>query len=291
MMGENRRWDLGIETAGVLRAVVEALDAGLGVVLCTVESVEGSAPRGPGARMMVPAEGPTAGTVGGGILEAKVVERARECLAAGRDARLEFDLDESRPDALGARCGGRATVRFESFLPAGRVVIFGGGHVGAAVGRVARAAGLPPLVVDDRRDLLEPIAADGIPTACAPPESWVDAAKLRPEDAVVVVTRGHAHDERTARDALTRPFAPAYAGMIGSRRKVAVTRANLARDGVPPDRLDALHSPIGLDIGAETPGEIAVAVVAEIVAERRRGDDANAATPPRGARTSRETST
>jgi xanthine dehydrogenase accessory factor len=123
-------------------------------------------------------------------------------------------------------------------------------------------------VLDDRDDLLAPLAAEGLPTRNVPHEQAVERAALRPEDCAVVVTRGHAHDERIATDALRRPLA--YAGMIGSKRKVAATREALAKNGVPAGRIAALHAPIGLDIGAETPGELAVCIVGEIIRVLRK---------------------
>jgi xanthine dehydrogenase accessory factor len=133
---------------------------------------------------------------------------------------------------------------------------------------VARAAGLLPLVLDDRTDLLEPLAAEGLAVRSAPAAGAVAAAALRPADCVVVVTRGHEHDERIVTDALGHELT--YAGMIGSRRKVAALREALAQAGVPPARREALHAPIGLDIGAETPGELAVCIVAQVIQVLRK---------------------
>ena len=168
------------------------------------------------------------------------------------------------------RCGGTVRVRIEVLGAPRRVVIFGAGHVGAATARVARDAGFLPLVIDDREDLLGPLQAEGVATLAAAAERAVEAAGVRAEDCGVVVTRGHAHDERVVTDVLRGP-APAYAGMIGSRRKVAATREALARAGVAAERVAALRAPIGLDIGAETPGELAVCIVGEIVQVLRRG--------------------
>jgi len=218
--------------------------------------------------MAVPDEGRTAGTVGGGVLEHAIIERARACLAAGRGEVADLTLDEAQEGGLPARCGGAVRVRIEVLGAPRRIVVFGAGHVGAATARVARDAGFLPLVLDDRDDLLAPLAAEGIPTRKAPAEDAVRAAALRPEDCAVLVTRGHAFDERIATDALRLPLA--YAGMIGSKRKVAATREALAGKGVPSARIAALHAPIGLDIGAETPGELAVCIVGEIIRVLRK---------------------
>jgi xanthine dehydrogenase accessory factor len=173
-------------------------------------------------------------------------------------------------------------VRIEVLGAPRRVVIFGAGHVGAATARVARDAGFLPLVIDDREDLLGPLEAEGIGTAAAGAERAVVAAAVREADCVVVVTRGHAHDVQVVTDVLRGP-APAYAGMIGSRRKVAATREALAKAGIEPERIAALRAPIGLDIGAETPGELAVCIVGEIVqVVRKRPARAEPAAGPRG---------
>lgn len=257
------------ETLEVFRAVARFLEEGSAAALCTVEATAGSTPREAGSRMAVSADGRMAGTVGGGALEHAIVERARACLRSGCGETAELALDAGRAGGLPAECGGTVRVRIEVLGAPRRVVIFGAGHVGAATARVARDAGLLPLVLDDRADLLEPLAAEGIAVRAAPAEGAVAAAGLRPEDAVVVVTRGHAHDERIATDALRGELA--YAGMIGSRRKVAVTRERLAEAGIPPERIAALHAPIGIDIGAETPGELGVCIVAEVIRVLRKG--------------------
>jgi len=259
----------GAETLAVFRALARILEEGRAAALCTVEEASGSTPREAGARMAVPADGRPVGTIGGGVLEHTVIDRARACLAAGRGETAELALDERREGGLAARCGGTVRVRIEVLGAPQRVVIFGAGHVGAATARVARDAGFLPLVLDDRADLLEPLAAERIAVRTAPAEQAVEAAALRAEDAIVVVTRGHAHDERVVTDALRGELA--YAGMIGSKRKVAATREALARSGVPAARITALHAPIGLDIGAETPGELAVCIVGEIIRVLRQG--------------------
>jgi xanthine dehydrogenase accessory factor len=258
----------GLETLAVLRAATRFLEDGCAVALCTVDAASGSTPREAGARMAVPAAGRPAGTVGGGILEHEIIERAKACLAAGRDETIDLPLDERREGGIDSRCGGTVRVRIEVLGAPRRVVIFGAGHVGAATARVARDAGFMPVVVDDREDLLEPLRAEGLAVRAAPAERAVAAAALRPDDCVVVATRGHAHDERIVADAL--PHELAYAGMIGSRRKVAATQEALRRAGVAEDRIRSLHAPIGLDIGAETPGELGVCIVGEIVRVLRR---------------------
>jgi len=261
--------DGSTETLEVFRAIARFLEQGSAVALCTVASTAGSTPREAGSRMAVPADGRPVGTVGGGALEHAIIQRALGCLQTGVGETAELALDAQRAGGLAAQCGGTVRVRIEVLGAPRRLVIFGAGHVGAATARVARDAGLLPLVVDDRADALEPLAAEGLAVRSAPAEGAVAAAVLRSEDCVVVVTRGHAHDERVVTDALGHELA--YVGMIGSRRKVAATREALARAGVPPARIDGLHAPIGIDIGAETPGELAVCIVAQVIQVLRKG--------------------
>jgi xanthine dehydrogenase accessory factor len=260
--------DGSTETLAVFRAVSRFLEQGSTVALCTVEATAGSTPREAGSRMAVPADGRPVGTVGGGALEHAIIERALRCLQAGCGETTELALDAQKAGGLAAQCGGNVRIRIEVLGAPRRVVIFGAGHVGAATARVARDAGLLPLVLDDRPDLLEPLAAEGLAVRSAPAATAVAAAALRPEDCVVVVTRGHEHDERIVTDALGHELT--YAGMIGSRRKVAALREALAQAGVPPARREALHAPIGLDIGAETPGELAVCIVAQVIQVLRK---------------------
>lgn len=181
----------------------------------------------------------------------------------------------SRPtwDAAGA------TYREPVCAPS-RLHVFGAGHVGAALVGLAAQVGFEVRVYDDRPELARgaslPAAAS---VACGPFDKLAAAAQVGPRDSVVVLTHGHAHDEAVLLAVLTRDVQPAYVGCIGSRRKAALTRERLAAAGVPRERADAVHLPIGEAIGAVTPSEIAVSIVAQLVrcrAERREGKDREA---------------
>ncbi|MDI7267140.1 MAG: XdhC family protein [Myxococcota bacterium] len=254
----------GTESLAVFRALAEFIEAGMPCALCTVEHAAGSTPREAGARMVVPADGRPVGTVGGGALESAVVDRALEWIASGTTGTVDLALDAAKEGGLPAQCGGAVRVRIETIAPPRRIVIFGAGHVGAATARVARAAGFLPVAIDDRDDLLDPLRRDGIATIRAPLDDAAAAAAVRPSDALVVVTRGHAFDLDVVRQVLRAPCA--YIGMIGSRRKVATTREALLSAGFSETDFARLRAPIGLDIGAETPGELGVAIVGQIVA-------------------------
>jgi len=231
-------------------------------VVATVVSVGGSTPRGAGAKMIVYADGRTLGTVGGGAVESAVIERAK-ALAGSRDpVLLSFDLG---PD-VGMACGGRMDVFLEPVSAGARAVVIGGGHCGQAVAAAARQAGFRVTVVDDREDMVTAERFPGAERRVAGGVEAVGGLGIDGETFVVVVTRGHRFDQEWVKAVL--PFAPRYLGMIGSEEKVRASFAGLARDGVPAEAIERVHAPIGLDIGAETPDEIAVSVVAEMIAVR-----------------------
>lgn len=157
-----------------------------------------------------------------------------------------------------------------------RLHVFGAGHVGAALVGLAAAAGFEPHVYDDRPELATPEALpDAASVSCGSFEELAASAPIAPNDAVVVLTHGHVHDEAVLLAVLGREVQPAYVGCIGSRRKSALAREHLAAAGVPAGRVDAVHMPIGLAIGAVTPAEIAVSIVAQLIGCRaeRRGNE------------------
>lgn len=261
----------------VFAALGEALKNGEDVALVTIVSANGSTPQRVGAKMLVFADGRVVGTIGGGCYENEALWKAREALKTRKASTERYELADDFAAESGLICGGQMEVFIEPIEPAPAVYIFGAGHVGQFVGRVAHDAGFRVHVIDDREkfanrdrfpDATE-IIVDDIPT-------WLSNASLPASAYAVVVTRGHRHDL----DAL-RALAPKnlrYLGLIGSRAKVKRIYDVLVEDGsVPIDRLEQVHAPIGLDIGAVTPQEIAVSIVAELIAIRRGKGDAVAA--------------
>jgi len=236
-------------------------------VLATIVRASGSTPRTAGARMIVRADGSSSGTIGGGAFEAMVVCDAKELLA-GADlapALKRYTFTEQGEDALGMACGGTAEVFLEAAGRGARLVIFGAGHVGLALARLAATVGFAPELVDDR-----PGFCDAARDASVGRVWNCDAAfvvGVPPIDAdcyVAVVTRCHRTDRLALKHVLGRPLR--YVGLIGSRRKKAVIFGELAgEDGVPPQELARVRCPIGLPIGGETPEEIAVSIVAELL--------------------------
>jgi xanthine dehydrogenase accessory factor len=252
----------------IIEKLADLLRDGRPVAVATVAATKGSAPREGGARMLVFPDGSIEGTVGGGILEKRVIEEALAMMHGGAASRLmHFSLTK---DGVGAACGGEADVLVEVFMKRRKILVVGAGHVGVAVARVAAEAGFFVTVVEDRP---EPVGAGKLPPGfrmlAVRPDDPAILGEVDDSTAVVIVTRGHELDHEALRLLASSPAF--YVGMIGSRKKTAAVLAKLREEGVAEKMLERVFSPIGLDIGAETPGEIAVAIVSEIIAVLRSG--------------------
>ncbi|MCA9690402.1 MAG: XdhC family protein [Myxococcales bacterium] len=258
----------------VAEAVVGVLSGRAGVrgCLATVIDRSGSAPQIVGARLLLREDGVVIGTVGGGALEARVLEACHAGLRDGRSRRVTANLVRD----LGMCCGGAMEVFVEYLEAAARLVLVGAGHVGQAIAPIARAAGFRVFVVDDREDMLQhPAFAEATTLDYDVDELTQAVPDLGADDYVVIATRDHRRDEQALAALLQRPHR--YLGMIGSRRKVHTVLARvLARAEAAGERpsLARVRAPIGLALGGRTPAEIAVSVVAELIAERRGGDGA-----------------
>ncbi len=256
----------------ILKAVDRALKEGPEGVLCTVVEEAGSTPRSMGAKMWVSSDGSIVGTIGGGILEHHVIAEALKLLEGNARARLyreSFTATEAAEED--AACGGSAAVFLEVIGRAREIVIFGAGHVGKALAHAATITGYRVTVWDERQEFANP---DNIPwgrTVCLPLKEALDRGiRLSDKSYVVVVTRGHALDSEVVRSLEGKPFA--YLGVIGSKRKIAVMKENLLKDGVSEEHLNRIYAPIGLPIKAETPEEIAISILAEIIAAEKGAD-------------------
>ena len=237
--------------------------------LCTVTRIAGSTPAREAMRMVVRGDGSALGTVGGGSFEEAARKAALLSMADEKCRTLSFELTEDDEAEPGLVCGGTLEVFVEPLTIPGLVVL-GAGHLGQAVARVAGPAGFRVLVADDRPTHATRDRFPGAAEVLALP--WEEAFEALPSGDttfVVIVTRSCALDERCLAWALGTEAR--YVGMIGSSRKVAKARERLAARGVPAGAFDRLHAPVGLDLGARTHEEIAVAVVAELVAVRRLG--------------------
>jgi xanthine dehydrogenase accessory factor len=246
----------------------DLLKRGAKLAVATVVATRGSTPREPGARMIVLPDGGTEGTVGGGALEKKVGEDALEMLAGDGPSRLvRYSLTDEASGGIGAACGGESDVFIEIFRERQKMLILGGGHVGIALARIAALSGFAVTVVEDRAELADPERFPSARVLCVPPGDPSVTSEAGPSTAVVIVTRSHALDLEALRLFIGSPAF--YVGMIGSKKKVASILEALEKEGAAKARIGKVYAPIGLDIGAESPEEIAVSIVAEIIAVKR----------------------
>jgi xanthine dehydrogenase accessory factor len=249
----------------VFAALADVLARGRRAALVTIVRANGSTPQRVGAKLLVRDDGSTVGTIGGGCYENDAVLKARAALEGGRPQLVRYDLNDDFAEESGLICGGQMDVFIEPITPPPALVVVGAGHVGQHVARLAATVGFRVTVVDDREKFAN---RDNFPEPVTvivePIPEWLQGADLPRDAYVVVVTRGHRHDLDALRALAPRDLR--YLGLIGSRAKVARIFELLASEGVAPERLARVHSPIGLDIGAVTPEEIAVSIVAELVA-------------------------
>lgn len=252
----------------VYEEIVRLRHEGRKGALATIVNVRGSIPSFETAKMLVRDDGTVVGTIGGGCVEAEVWQAAKEVMASEKPRTLRFDLNNDPKYDTGLVCGGTLEVFVEPVAPAPHLYIFGAGHVAQGLYKVARLAGFDVTIADDRdtyanrerfpeaRDVFAD-DFDRVTTQLAPGEASY----------MVIVTRGHRDDMRVLRWAIEQRVR--YLGMIGSKRKVIAIYKELEREGVSRERLLQVAAPVGLAIGAVTPEEIAVAIVAEMIAVRR----------------------
>ena len=250
----------------VFRAIVRALDAGERTALVTIVSTSGSTPQRVGARMLVHEDGRTVGTIGGGCYENDASGKAREAIRLAQPQLVRYSLNEELAAESGLICGGVMEVFIEPVVPTPDLYLLGAGHVSVEVARVASATGFRVHVVDDREKFANAERFPGAEVVVGDIPSWLTSVSLPADAFVAVVTRGHRHDFEAVRALAGRPLR--YLGLIGSRAKVLRIFEALEGEGVSAAALAAIHAPIGLDIGAVTPAEIAVSIVAELVAVR-----------------------
>ncbi len=224
-------------------------------VLATVVEVQGASPAKIGTQILLLENGTTVGTVGGGKLEAAILGDARLALADGLPRLTHYSLTEEGPEAIGTLCGGEVRVFIQPFLPAPQLIIVGGGHIGRPLKAMGEAAGYDVIVVD-----AEPGRAN-VP--------GLESVHLTADSFMVLITTDHISDEAALRQVVYSPVR--YIGMIGSRHKCETILGHLRTDGISEPALARVYAPIGLDLGGPTPEEIAVSILAEVIAVRRGG--------------------
>ena len=256
--------------ADLFEEIARIRRSGERAALATVVGTRGSTPGKETMRLLVRHDGSFIGTVGGGCVEADVVGAAMEAMARGRPERLTFRLTESATGQSGLMCGGELDVLVEP-IGVAALFIFGAGHISQSLASIASEAGFRVTVIDDRASFAcperFPSAADVLAIECF--EDSFASLEVGAGAYCVVVTRGHAHDLTCTRGALKTPAG--YVGLIGSRGKVRKIVRQLASEGVLRESdVGRLHAPIGLDLGGGSHGEIAVAIVAELIAHRHQ---------------------
>jgi xanthine dehydrogenase accessory factor len=292
----------------LLNQIVECSERSQPLAVCVLVRTRGSTPQKAGAMMLVLPDGQTVGTIGGGCVEAEVRTHALRQINEGKDQLLSFDLNHDVGWDDGLVCGGTMTVAVQvisssanglayreardrlaggasgdlqiSILdnrfslpiePAPKLIIAGAGHVGEALAAVARQMDFAVTVVDDRPDYASPLRFPNATILIGPVETELAKLQLNDQSYVVIVTRGHRRDA-LALAAVVRSNAK-YVGLIGSKQKIVHILKELADQGVSADQLARIHAPIGLNIGAVTPAEIAVSIGAELIAVRRNQAD------------------
>jgi xanthine dehydrogenase accessory factor len=249
----------------VFAALSEALQRGEEVALVTIVSSTGSTPQRVGAKMLVYADGRTVGTIGGGCYENEAFWKAREAIKNRKPLSVSFELNDDFAQETGLVCGGQMEVFIEPLEPSPELYVFGAGHVGYFVARMAHEVGFKVHVIDDREKFASiERFGEGIDVQVDKIPDWIASHTLPPTSYAVIVTRGHTYDLDTLRALTASPLR--YLGLIGSKAKVKRIYDQLQEEGLSPDRLKGIHAPIGLDIGAITPQEIAVSILAELIA-------------------------
>lgn len=263
-----------MESGNIFAHAAQLWSAGVNFAITSIVQASGSTPR-TSARMLVEENGTCVGTIGGGLLESKVVNDALTCIKQGTSAVKTYVLTScsatqevsSNPVRLDMQCGGTVDVAIDVVAGRRQMVIIGAGHVGLALAKIADITGFSVVIVDERPSLANrerfPMA-----TAIYCDTDLVSAIHQVPElEGHIVIIATHSDDERALRSMVLRKWA--YLGMLGSQRKVKLLLEKLAGEGMSAEVLEKVHAPIGLDIGAETPEEIAISIIAEIMKDIR----------------------
>ncbi|MBV9258799.1 MAG: XdhC family protein [Ktedonobacteraceae bacterium] len=243
------------------------------IALVTVVKTIGAAPCGVGSKMLLHVDGRYIGSFAGRVTDGKVVEEGMRAIREGRSYMTHVHLDADQGEAVGS-CGATLEVFFEVLRPEPRLIIAGAGYVAQALTRLAIHLDFHTIVIDDRRDLADPqVFADNVQLTFGNIPQTI--RELTPDESswVVIVTRGHSLDKDALQAALESNAA--YIGMIGSPGKVRRIFKDLLKGGFSRERLAQVHAPIGLDLGAETPDEIALSIAAEIVMLRKKASGAS----------------
>jgi len=258
-----------LDAKTLLQELDRCLKDNIPVALATVTSVSGSAPGRVGAKMLIYENGSIKGSVGGGCLEAAVIEEAKYALDTKKPRCSDYNLDKDDAAGLGMVCGGKITVFIEPWLSEPELIIVGAGHISQYLAHLAKLLSFRVVVIDDREDFANPerfpetdnLIVDDI-------EQALSQYKLSPHHYIVIVTRGHQFDESALEQVISSDAA--YIGMIGSRKKIKTIYDNLQEKGISTEQLEKVYAPIGLKLGGNSPAEVALSIAAQLVQIRHQ---------------------
>ena len=249
----------------IYKEIVRLRREGKKAALATIVRRQGSTPRKSQAKMLIREDGSSIGSIGGGQTEAAVLREAERVMETGQASLQKYRLTQEDAEVDGLICGGTVEVFVEPILPDPKVAIMGAGHIGQTIAEAAHRVGFKVAVVDDRESFAN---RERFPEAeeitVAPFEEGLDSITVSQNSFILIVTREHGYDQKVLEKAIQTPAR--YIGLLGSRGKVQVIVKGLLDQGIPPQSFSRLYAPIGVRIGSETPEEIAVSVVAELIA-------------------------
>lgn len=251
----------------IYKEMTKHRDGGQPFVLATIVRTTGSSPRRVGAKMLVLPDGSISGTIGGGNFEKMVIDACLSLFEGKENHLLEkYSFSRTGPEATGMCCGGAAEVFMELHGRPLRLIIFGGGHIGGELAKIASGLDFKITIIDDRQDILDQYS-NPIETVKTDMDYEYNLPSLDSNCHVVIVTRSHPIDKLILERVVGQDCA--YVGMIGSKTKIARMFSTLKEEGIDGSLLERVHAPIGLDIGAEGPSEIAVSIAAELIAVKK----------------------
>ena len=249
----------------VFNKLAELRSQNISAALVTVIATKGSTPREAGSKMLISSNGTVYGTVGGSAVEAMMIERAKQSIKSGKFFKEWHDLDDRAKDDTGMICGGKMEFFVEPVGVQAHLIIFGGGHVALPLARLAAQTGFCYTIVEDRPEFAgEDRFPDAKEIIMAGAEEIDEKVEICESDFVAIVTRSHEIDYQALKVVLSQPLT--YLGLIASKIKKKQVFEQLLNEGFDQTVVDKIHSPIGLDIAAQTPEEIAVSIVAELIA-------------------------
>lgn len=252
----------------VLRNALKHIETGEEIAIVTITNAQGSAPRGVGTTMAVLGNGNIYGTIGGGPLENKIIELSQEAIRENKSESIHLGLDSQGVEMI---CGGNIDIFIHVYSKKPNLLIVGGGHIGYALYQLGNLLEFNTIIFEDREEFLN---KERFPQAkelvLGPFEKTLGEYKIDSNSYIVIATRGHIYDEKSIEQVLRSEAS--YIGAMGSKKKIITAINNLKEKGFKDHEIDRLYAPIGLDIGSEKPKEIAMSIMAEILAIKNNGE-------------------